>query len=70
MSNPKNEDLELEDIKKLVLECIKNEKITFICNIIYTLQKNYTELAELSTNGSYNSGWSHQKVLDYVTYES
>jgi hypothetical protein len=63
-------DIKLSEIKNLVDECIKNNKIDFLSNLIFTLQKNYTELAELSTEGSYNEGWSHDKVLDYVTYES
>lgn len=67
MNNKNN--IELEDIKKLVIECIKNDKILFLSNMIHTLQKNYIELAELSTNGNYHPGWSHIKVLDYITYE-
>jgi hypothetical protein len=63
-------DIKLSEIKNLVDECIKNNKIDFLSNLIFTLQKNYTELAELSTEGNYNEGWSHDKVLDYVTYES
>ncbi len=63
-------DKKLADIKTLVIECVNNNKIDFLSNLIYTLQKNYTELAELSTEGNYNEGWSHDKVLDYVTYES
>jgi len=63
-------NIKLSEIKNLVDECIKNNKIDFLSNLIFTLQKNYTELAELSTEGNYNEGWSHDKVLDYVTYES
>lgn len=63
-------DLKVDDIKTLVNECIKNDKLDFLSNLIYTLQQNYKELATLSTDGNYHSGWSHTKVLDYLTYET
>ena len=63
-------NLKIEDIKNLVDKCIKNEKLDFLSNLIYTLQENYKELAALSTDGNYHSGWSHTRVLDYLTYET
>lgn len=63
-------DNRLQDIKTLVVECVKDNKIDFLSHLIYTLQKNYTELAELCTEGNYHEGWSHEKVLDFITYES
>lgn len=65
-----SKDKKLVDIQNLVTECIENDKIDFLSNLIFTLQKNYTELAELSTEGNYHEGWSHDRVLDFITYES
>lgn len=65
-----SDELRIKDITTLVEECIKNNKIDFLANIIYVLQKNYKELAELCTDGNYHEGWTHNKVLDYITYET
>lgn len=65
-----NSDINIDDIKTLVNECVKSDKLDFLSNLIYTLQQNYSELATLSTDGNYHGGWSHTKVLDYLTYES
>lgn len=65
-----SDNLKIEDIKNLVDECIKNDKLDFLSNLIYVLQENYKELATLATDGNYHSGWSHTKVLDYLTYEA
>lgn len=65
-----SKDKKLIDIQNLVIECIENDKIDFLSHLIFTLQKNYTELAELCTEGNYHEGWSHDKVLDFLTYES
>jgi hypothetical protein len=56
-------------IESLVEECLNNNKIDFLTNLIFTLQQNYTELAELTTDGNYHQGWTHTMVLDYITYE-
>lgn len=59
----------LDEIKKLVTDCVTNNNIDFLSHLIHTLQKNYIELAELATEGRYNEGWLHQQVLDCITYE-
>jgi hypothetical protein len=63
-------EIKLQAIKDLVEDCIKNGKIDFLANIVLILQKNYQELALLSTNGAYHEGWCHQQVIDHVTYET
>lgn len=65
-----NKSENLDGIKKLIEECIKSQKLDFIANLIQTLQINYIELAQLCTDGNYHEGWSHSKVIDYITYES
>jgi hypothetical protein len=64
-----SKDIDLEDIKTLVQECVKNNKIDFLSNLVFVLQNNYKDLAIICTDGNYHEGWSHSKVLDYVTYE-
>lgn len=59
----------LEDIKELVVECVKNNKVDFLSNLIYTLQQNYIELAQLSTDDNYNESWTHIKTIDFITHE-
>jgi len=65
-----NEKKDINDIRKLVNECIDEGKVEFLTNLIYTFQKNYIEVAELCTEGEYNISWSHKKLLDYITYET
>lgn len=62
--------IELKEIKNLVEGCIKNNNIDFLSNLIFILQNNYKELATLATDGNYHEGWLHERVLDYITYES
>jgi hypothetical protein len=64
-----SKDIDLEEIKTLVQECVKNNKIDFLSNLVFVLQNNYKDLAIICTDGNYHEGWSHSKVLDYVTYE-
>jgi hypothetical protein len=63
-------DNRLESIKELVEECVKNHRIDFLSSLIAVLQSNYQEIATLCTNGNYHEGWDHQKVMDYITYET
>lgn len=69
MSKDKD-DVEFQDILNLVNQCVKDDNIEFLSNILFVLQQNYNELAKLCTDGNYHRGWSHTKVLDYITYES
>jgi len=57
------------DIQNLIEECVENNRIEFLTNLVFTLQKNYTDLAELATDGNYHKGWTHLMVLDFITYE-
>lgn len=53
----------------LIEECIKNNNLTFLATLICKLQNDYTDIAKLSTDGNYQSNWTHKQVLDYLTYE-
>lgn len=58
-----------KDLRDLIEECIKDNRVDFLTNLVFTLQQNYTELAELTTDGNYHKGWTHIMVLDFITYE-
>jgi|688.fasta_scaffold13934_9 hypothetical protein len=60
---------DVADMEIVIQECIKNDKITFLATLICNLQKEYQELAELSTDGEYNITWTHQQTLEFLTYK-
>lgn len=61
---------DLESIRELVNESISTHNEEFLINLIYKLQIQYNELAQLSTLGQFKNSWSHKKLLDYITKES
>jgi hypothetical protein len=60
-------DREEKAISKLLRKCVKEEETEIIVKLILKLQKDYIELAFLSTDGQYKEHWTHKKVLDYLT---
>jgi len=66
-----NDDMyRMDSIRKLLSDSIYAHNEEVIVNLIFKLEKEYTELAELSTMGEYKRNWTHQQVLDYVTKET
>lgn len=63
------QDKEIQEMVIVINECIKNNKIEFLANIICKLQNEYKEVCELSTDGEFQPTWTHQQVLDYLTYQ-
>jgi hypothetical protein len=61
------QNFEIKDMLAIIDECIKTDRLTFLANMLITLQKEYQELALLSTDGEYKSSWTHRQVLDCVT---
>lgn len=57
------------ELTKFVDECIVQNKSELLTNLLFKLGSEYIELAQLATDGAYNEQWTHQKVLDYLTYE-
>jgi len=57
-------------IEKLVCDCQIAHQEAIIVQLIYRLEKEYKELAMLASLGEYQDTWTHQKLLDYVTYET
>ena len=65
-----NDDIyRLDSIRKLMSDSITSHNEEVIVSLIFKLEKEYVELAELSTMGEYKRNWTHQQVLDYVTKE-
>ena len=64
-------DYEREEIlAALVTDCIISHNEAIIVRLLAELEKQYQELAKLSTMGEYENDWTHKQVLDYVTYET
>lgn len=63
-----NKEERLEAIQKLVNDCFVSHNDVILAQLIFKLEHNYVELAELSTDGAYNRNWTHEEILDYLTY--
>lgn len=60
----------LDAIESLIAECISTHNEAVIVKLVYRLEQDYIELAQLATFDQYNKGWTHQDVLNYVTYNT
>ena len=59
------------DTQDLVYECIATHNEEVLVSLIIALKDDYCELAQLFTFGEYKiSEWTHQDVLNYVTYHT
>jgi len=63
-------DEDLTDTEELVYECILTHNEEVLIQLINNLRKEYDELAKLSTFAEYKPSWSHEDVLNYVTYHT
>jgi hypothetical protein len=63
-----NKEEKLESIRRLVNDCYISNNGNILAELIFKLEHDYVELAELSTDGAYNRNWTHEEVLDYLTY--
>lgn len=59
-----------EDIRDLVYECINTNNELILVELIYRLEQEYIDVARLSTYGDYKQSWTHQEVLNYITYNT
>jgi len=57
-----------KSIETLVSDCIFAHQEAIIVRLIQQLESDYKDLARLATFGEYNSSWTHEDVLDYVTF--
>lgn len=58
----------IKAINSLLNDCIISHNEDIIVQMIYRLELEYRELAELSTMGEYRATWTHSELLDYITY--
>lgn len=63
-----DDEQKLKAINSLLSDCIISHNEDIIVQMIYRLEKEYRELAELSTMGEYDPTWTHRQLLDYITY--
>ena len=57
-------------IEILVNDCIIAHQESIIVKLIAELERDYVELAKLTTMGEYMEEWTHLQLLDYITYET
>lgn len=60
----------LELIRDLVADCVISNNEEVLVQLIYTLETEYKEIAKLSTFGEYSDSWTHNQVMDYITFET
>lgn len=53
----------------LIEDCMHNNRIEFLAELIIRLESEYIEIARIATDDNYQSNWTHLQVLDYLTYE-
>ena len=70
MSENKEKQSREKSIEKLVNDCVLAHQEAIIVQLIQRLEKEYKEVAMLASLGEYQETWTHQKLLDYVTYET
>jgi hypothetical protein len=66
--NQYSKDQKIKAINSLLNDCLISHNEDIIVQLIYRLELEYRQLAELSTMGEYKATWTHNDVLDYITY--
>ena len=61
-------DYNREIIQDLVVSAIISHNEEYVVSLICKLFEEYIELASLATEGEYKKTWTHQKVLNFITY--
>lgn len=70
MSKDNNDDSSRDSIAELVHECIVTHNELILIELLYNLEKEYREVSKLATMGEYTKSWTHQDVLNYITYHT
>jgi hypothetical protein len=60
----------IDVIRDLISECLSTNNQEILVNLIYRLELEYNEIANLATLGEYNVSWGHLKTIDYITKET
>lgn len=61
---------DIEQIRVLVNECILTHNEEVLVELISRLESDYVDVARLATFDSYKTDWTHQEVLDFITYNT
>ena len=72
MSEPKQEkpednQKELNQVISMVQECVTKENVELLAKILIVMKTEYLELAYLATDGEYKEGWTHTRIMDFLT---
>tara|TARA_B100001094_G_scaffold318092_1_gene361255 strand:+ start:134 stop:367 length:234 start_codon:yes stop_codon:yes gene_type:complete len=59
-----------EEIRDLVDQCIFTHNEEILVNLIFYLEKEYIDIARLGTLDAYEPSWTHEEVLNYMTYHT
>ncbi|NDB86811.1 MAG: hypothetical protein EB127_29590 [Alphaproteobacteria bacterium] len=65
-----HQDEEIRNMIDVIDHCLNSDKKEFLAALIVKIQTEYKEIAELSTDGEYQVTWTHNDLLDYLTYQS
>jgi hypothetical protein len=60
----------IDIIRDLISECLSTNNQEILVNLIYRLELEYNEIANLATLGEYDISWGHLKTIDYITKET
>ena len=58
----------IEDIRGLVESAMVSNNMEYLVHIIHKGLQEYVEVSMLATDGEYESNWTHNDVLNYITY--
>ena len=64
----RNFDYDLESIRLLVEDAIQTNNELYIAHLINKLLTEYQEIATIVTENKYKKTWTHQDVLNFITY--
>ena len=59
-----------EELRDLVRQCVMSHNEEILVNLIFYLEKDYIDLARLGTLDAYDATWTHEDVLNYMTYHT
>lgn len=58
-----------DHVRKFVLDAVSSHNEEVIIQAFCELEKEYKELATLSSDGAYEKSWTHEDLLDYLTHQ-
>ncbi len=61
---------DIEQIRELVTECVLTHNEEVLVELISRLESDYVDVCRLATFDAYKTDWTHQEVLDFITYNT